>query len=95
MIFLVTPLCLRRSLKSLGFASFLSCAIFVAFIGILVGKLASDVVEGKPLPPLRLLPDTERVQIREMVSVIAVMTTAYVCHFCVHPLAWPPCNSHH
>ena len=60
MILLVTPLCLCRSLKSLGFASFVSCAIFVGFIGILMGKLANEVVgEGKHLPPLRLLPDTE------------------------------------
>ena len=34
----------------------------------------------------RLLPDPERTSVREAVSVIAVMTTAYVCHFVIHPL---------
>ena len=34
----------------------------------------------------RLLPDPERTSVREAISVIAVMTTAYVCHFVIHPL---------
>ena len=34
----------------------------------------------------RLLPDPDRTNVREAISCIAVMTTAYVCHFVVHPL---------
>ena len=55
------------------------------------GDTASDTagagVFGKiaALTP-RLLPDPERTSVREAISVIAVMTTAYVCHFMVHPL---------
>ena len=51
------------------------------------GDTAGAGVFGKlaALTP-RLLPDPERTSVREAISVIAVMTTAYVCHFVVHPL---------
>jgi len=51
------------------------------------GDTAGAGVFGKiaALTP-RLLPDPERTSAREAISVIAVMTTAYVCHFMVHPL---------
>jgi hypothetical protein len=45
-----------------------------------------EVAKGTELPPLRMLPDPNRAGIREMVSVVAVITTAYVCQYCVHPL---------
>jgi hypothetical protein len=51
------------------------------------GDTAGAGVFGKlaALTP-RLLPDPTRTSVREAISVIAVMTTAYVCHFVVHPL---------
>ena len=49
----VVPLCLMRSLKSLGAASLVSTSICFAFIVVLVGKLVMEVAKGGELPPLR------------------------------------------
>jgi amino acid permease len=93
------PLCLMRSLKSLAGASFVSVMCAANFAAVLLFKFlvhVSEVFEGadedatfaakmSALTP-RLLPDPDRTNVREAISCIAVMTTAYVCHFVVHPL---------
>ena len=92
------PLCLMRSLKSLAGASFVSVMCAANFAAVLLFKFlvhVGDVFETNEdatfaakmsaLTP-RLLPDPDRTNVREAISCIAVMTTAYVCHFVVHPL---------
>lgn len=93
------PLCLMRSLKSLAGASFVSVMCAANFAAVLLFKFlvhVGEVFEGadedatfaakmSALTP-RLLPDPDRTNVREAISCIAVMTTAYVCHFVVHPL---------
>ena len=97
----VVPLCLCRSLRSLGWASFASVGICVGIIVVAFGEyLAGDSsanasVDGSSASPsstssssrsLRLWPDFENTDPRELLAVFSVVTTAYVCHFCVHPL---------
>jgi len=89
-----------KALAGASFASVACAANFAAvllfkfvmhvveeFGGDTAGDTAGAGVFGKltALTP-RLLPDPTRTSVREAISVIAVMTTAYVCHFVVHPL---------
>ena len=82
----VGPLCFMRSLQSLGFSSFLSVSSMCTFVAVLAGKLVTQTSAGRALPPIPWVPDLDRVSVREVISVTAVMTTAYVCQYCVHPL---------
>lgn len=85
------------SFVSVACAANFAAVLFFKFVAHVVSGFSStggDAV-GNPDPGVfgkmaalmpRLLPDPERTSVREAISCIAVMTTAYVCHFVIHPL---------
>ena len=87
----VVPLCLCRSLRSLGWASFASVGICVGIIAValgeyLAGASSANANGAHDVESPRLWPDFDDTDPREVLAVFSVVTTAYVCHFCVHPL---------
>eukprot|EP00253_Pinus_taeda_P007434 PITA_07434 len=86
MVFVLAPLCALKKIDSLKFTSATSVALAVVFVVLSSIIAFVRLIEGKIERP-RLLPDVgSKRAILDLLVVIPIMTSAYICHFNVQPI---------
>eukprot|EP00271_Cylindrocystis_brebissonii_P007416 TRINITY_DN20935_c0_g1_i1.p1 TRINITY_DN20935_c0_g1~~TRINITY_DN20935_c0_g1_i1.p1 ORF type:complete len:475 (+),score=85.71 TRINITY_DN20935_c0_g1_i1:236-1660(+) len=87
-VFVLTPLCLLEKIDSLKHTSALSVFLAVVFVVITIAVSAYNLWMGNiDFKQIRVLPKVDTWHsIVQLATVIPTMSTAYVCHYNVHPI---------
>jgi amino acid permease len=86
MVFVLAPLCCLRRIDSLKFSSAASVALALVFVVLSSGIALAKLAVGKLELP-RMLPSfASKRAVLELLTVIPIMSNAFVCHFNVPPI---------